>query len=144
MLIHFETNHQLGIALGAFELKGGMADVVFVEQYFIHCLLDKRAFADGNIVGKDVRRERAQTAIDAPHMDVMDAAHAVHGEEVFREMGHIHVMRGIFKQDIERLAQDRPRVPQDEQADQHADERIEEVPAREQDHHARDHRADRG
>ncbi len=46
MEIYFQTIHHIRVALGAFELERGMADVVFLEQHIVDCLLDERALAD--------------------------------------------------------------------------------------------------
>ena len=142
MHIHFETVHHVGVTFGAFELEGGVTDVVFVKQNFIDRLLNGCALADRNIVREDVRRESTQTTVDAPHVDVMQAAHSVHSEQVARQGRQIHVAGGVLEQDVERLAQDGPGVPEDEQADQDTDQRVEDVPAGEPNHHTRDDRSD--
>ena len=57
-----------------FQLQGRVLDIVFVREELVRVLLNGCARADGNIVCDDVGRERSQTFVDAPDMQVVHAA----------------------------------------------------------------------
>src|SRR5207247_2543518 len=57
---------QVGFAVDAFELPGGVADLVALADEVVDVALDGGAAADGHIVGQDVGRDGAQAAVEAP------------------------------------------------------------------------------
>ncbi len=60
-------------------------------------------------------------------MQVMHAAHALHLQDGINHRLHVNIGRRGFHQDIDRLTQDAPGVPEDQQADKDADQRIKPV-----------------
>ena len=74
-------------------------------------------------------------------MQIVYTLHAVHFQQVVYQRFDVNVIGCAFEQNIDRLTQDSPRVPQDEQADQNTDKRVEPVPLREEDDDARNDRA---
>jgi hypothetical protein len=77
-------------------------------------------------------------------MQVVDSAHAIHFEQGLYHRVHVHTFRGAFQQDMNRLAQNSPRIPQNEEADQHADKWVEPIPTREGNNNTRHNRSERG
>ncbi len=111
---------------------------------FVDLTLDVGTRADGKVVREDVGRHGAEVLRDAPDVQVVDAKHAVDLHYVFDKSGRVDIARLGFEQDVDRVAQDAPGVVKNEEADEHADERVEPVGFCEVDDDTRNDRADGG
>src|SRR3972149_8124335 len=101
-----------------------MLDVVLVCKKLIHILVDRHASANQGIISDNVSREHAQILADAPNVQVVDSLHPVHLEKVGHHRVQVNAFGGAFQQDVNRLTQNAPSVPQKKNTDQHADERV--------------------
>src|SRR5215211_2915158 len=77
-------------------------------------------------------------------MDIMNAKHTVHLNNVIHHVFDIHITRRGFEQNVNCVAQDSPGVVEDKEADQHTDQRIQPVSVGEVNDHTGDDRADCG
>ncbi len=98
----------------------------------------------GRIRHHHVRGERDDVGADGPDVQVMHLFDPLH--LAYRESHLLHVdpARHPFQQDVHRLPHHAPRPPEDDEADAHGDDRVEEVPVGEVHDDAADDDADRG
>ena len=111
-----------------------------MREQFVDFLLNGKAVSHGNIVCDDVSGEHSQIFVDAPDVQVMDAANTIHGVEFFHHFMHVNIVWRTLLQNVIGLALDAPRVPHYHSADQDTDERVEPVPFCEEDDDACDDR----
>ena len=76
-------------------------------------------------------------------MQIVHAAHAVDLLDVGHHRFHVDVAGCAFQQNLYTLADDKPGIPHNEQADQYTDQGIEDRPARQHDQRTRDQRTQR-
>ena len=125
------------VAAFTFQLQGGVLNIVFVEKDFVYSALNRNASADGQIIRHYMSRKHAQIFIDAPNVQVMDAAHAFDSHQIIYHVFHVNIFGGAFEQNVNGLSQNAPGVPKNEYTDQDTDKRIEPIPFCEEDNNPR-------
>ena len=94
------TIERVGFTIHTFKLKRGMSDVIAMKGNFVDLTLDVRARANGYILCQNMSRHRTESVRDAPHMQVVNADHALDLHHIAHHRGHIHITRRGIQQDI--------------------------------------------
>ncbi len=87
---------------------------------------------------QDVRGQRVEPRGDPPDVEVVDARHAGDLDDCAGNLVGVDARRRLLHQDRRRVAEDAPRARQDQHRDCDGDDRVDRVPAGEQDHERRD------
>src|SRR5215207_9133031 len=132
---------RIGKAIHTFELKRRMRNIIAMLKDLADLMLDLRACTNVKVIGKDMGRHRAQALGETPHMDVMNAEHAINLGNLPDHCLHIHIARRGLEQDVDGIPQNVPGVVEDEDADQYAHELIKPSGIGEINDHTRNHRS---
>lgn len=112
MLFFVEIAVQQAIpAAFTFDLQRSVLNVKPMCQNLIDVLLNERTLPHGNIVCDDVSGEHAQIFVDAPDVQVVNAADTFYGVEFIHHFLHVNILRRALQQNVDGLSQDAPRVP---------------------------------
>jgi len=114
-------------AAHTFQLQSSMGDPIIMEECFTDRRLNLGPLTNGYVIGQDMSGERPQAARDGPDMQVMHAADTLHMQNVGQHCIHVNIGGGGFHQNIDRLLQDAPGIPKDQQANKDADQRVKPV-----------------
>ena len=122
-VIHMKMTVQIAVqrireAIHTFQLKCCMSDIIAMTNDLADLTLNIRADADVKVIGENMGRHRPQALREAPDMDVMNAKHAVHLNNVVHHLFDVDIARRGFEQNIHCIAQDTPGIIKDEEADQ--------------------------
>src|SRR6266487_3800071 len=121
-----------------------MSDIIVMKKDLADLALNLRARADMKVVGENVGGHRAQALREAPNMDVMNAKHTIHLNNIIHHIFNVHITGCGFEQNIHCIAQNAPGIVKDEEANQHTDQRIEPFGICKINDYAGNDRADRG
>src|ERR671922_2792327 len=121
------TVERIGETIHTFELKRCMSNIIAMLKDSADLTLNICPGTDVQIIGEDVSRHGPQALRKTPNMNVMNAKHTVHLNNVVHHIFYIYITRRGFEQNVNCVAQDAPGVVEDEEADQHIDQRIEPV-----------------
>src|SRR5215216_6672864 len=116
---------------GVVHLEGGVFDAVLVGEEFFQVAAPGMAVLV--VADEHVGREGGEAAGYGPDVQVVDFLDAGDAGHLTADLGGIDAGRGLFEQDVDRVAQELPGASQDEQADEHADQGVGVAPAGEND-----------
>lgn len=91
----------------------------------------------------NVRAQRGIARADAPQVQIMHLLYPCHLRHRLRHITDVHSFGRPLKQDVQRRTQHTPRPRENDDADERADERVNDVPARQQHHDPADDDTDR-
>src|SRR3954470_8059986 len=106
------------------ELDGGVVDVEVVGESAADLLHDLVAFGKRDVGDGDVRGKRVGVGANAPDVQVVDAADAADVFEVPDDVLGMHAGGHALEKNVEGLAQDAERGPQDERGDADGERRV--------------------
>src|SRR6185437_3851275 len=106
--------HRTTGIIAHFELNGGVLDVESLAESMIDVFQNAAAFGRGNIENGHMAGQRVEVAAEAPDMQIVDTANAGNDLNGIANVGQGKIVRRAFQQDIQRLAHDRQRRPEDE------------------------------
>src|SRR5215207_4090068 len=145
-IVHMKVSVQIAVqgigeTIHTFELKRRMRNIIAMLKDLADLMLDLRACTNVKVIGKDMGGHRAQALGETPHMDVMNAEHAINLGNLADHCLHIHIARRGLEQDVDGIPQNAPGDVKDEDADQYAHERIKPIGIGEINDHTRNHRS---
>ncbi len=84
--------------LSRFELESGMGQVEVTGQAVLKLIEDPRRLTVGeaDVVNNNVRRKRRKARHDHPRMQIVDADHVLHRQEMLMDLGEIYARRRRF------------------------------------------------
>src|SRR5512146_1687317 len=112
------------IADDVFELDGRMDDAEALRERALHLSHDRFRFGWGNIRDRDMARQRVAFRSYAPDVQVMHVVHAANLSQSQLDLLQFHTPRRSLKQNIQALADDAERRPDDHHADENGKHRV--------------------
>src|SRR3990172_2413717 len=114
-------------APGALQLESSVGDMELIPQVMIDPLYDFSAAADALVLNHQVSAQGMYVRCKRPDMDVMHLFHAGNGFYHIDNLVHGHVSRHRLKENIHGFFQKPPGSHQDNQADNHCDNRVDDA-----------------
>jgi hypothetical protein len=127
-----------GFAAADLELDGGVGDVEAVAQGAVDAFEDLGALGDGHLGDGDMAGQGVGGGAERPAVEVVDIEHAGNLAEGGADVGQRDGGGGAFEQDVERLADDGDRGPQDHAGDDEGEDGVDPHLAGEEDDDAAD------
>ena len=107
-----------GLAVGDFELDGGVSDLEAIAQGTFDIRQNIAALGHGHFGDGDVAGERMRLRAEAPDMEVVHVEDTIDGGHGLANFAELQVAGRAFEQDIQRLANDAGRTPEDHRGDE--------------------------
>src|SRR6185369_12780528 len=117
-------------ATDVLELDGGVRDMKTIGEHGVESLENGIADGEGNVLDEDMATECVSAGAEAPDVQVVDVQNPFDGAHPGDHLGEADAPRQAFQQDIQRLANNVPSTPDDQQSDQDREDRVDLGPPR--------------